>query len=187
MLVFKPRFLTAKSETPDRCGMYCEGKCNIHFEIEVVTVEPTLFYKIITAYGDLAAIHKFTDNIVLKKILRVSGCLEDRRVTPVFKNGVYIDPSNYKSISILTIISKAFVRYDSNELKQVLNHTKGLHHLQPGFRNGHFRSTALNKFMSEILDCKEERKDVVAIFYFNPQTLSHEYFWPFPKFTCFIY
>ena len=117
MLVFKPRFLTANIDTPDRCGMYCERKFNIHFEIEVVTVEPTLFYKIITAYGDLAAIHKFTDNIVLKKILRVYGCLEDRRVTTVFKNGDYMDPSNYKPISILTIISKAFERYNSNELK----------------------------------------------------------------------
>ena len=83
------------------------------------------------------------------------------RITPVFKNGDCNDPFNYKPIAILPILSEGFGIHINKSAK-----TSSIIHVQKRCMlcNQDSSSTALHNFLSDILDCKKENKNVVFIF-----------------------
>ena len=70
-------------------------------------------------------------------------CLKEARVFPIHKGGPSEDPSNYRPISILLIVSKVIEKHVTKHLFAYLNKYKLLHEAQSGFRKHHSCQTAL--------------------------------------------
>ena len=67
----------------------------------------------------------------------VSGYLEEARVAPAFKSGNAGDCSNYRPISVLTVVSRLFEKLIYNQLYKYLDSNKLLYSDQYGFRQLH--------------------------------------------------
>ena len=86
------------------------------------------------------------------------------RVAPIFKGDERNDPSNYRPISVLPVVSKIFERRINSELNNLLNKRKIIHSLQSGFRAGFPCSTSIHKFVSNTLSCMKQNRFTVALF-----------------------
>ena len=69
--------------------------------------------------------------------------LKTARVTPIFKSGEKSDPSNYRPISVLSLINKVFEKIIHTRLYKYLTKFKILYEYQFGFREGHSTTQAL--------------------------------------------
>ena len=63
--------------------------------------------------------------------------LKVARVTPVFKDGDSNDPSNYRSISILPVLSKVFEKHLNQQVQEYLTTSGLFHKLQCSCRQGY--------------------------------------------------
>ena len=76
-------------------------------------------------------------------------------VTPIYKKGDTDDPSNYRPVSILPVLSKIFEYIFKQQLSEHLNLGNILSHVQHGFRAGRSTSTALTEFVGHVVDSFE--------------------------------
>ena len=67
------------------------------------------------------------------------------KVIPIYKNGCRSDPSNYRPISVLSLLSKPLEKHINTWILKHLNQNKLLHPNQSGFRENHSCHTALIK------------------------------------------
>ena len=74
-----------------------------------------------------------------------------KRVKPLFKKGSKTDPSNYRSISLLPLLSKVFERVVLDQTEEFLSFNKVLYDYQSGFRKQHWTDTCLSFFNDKIL------------------------------------
>jgi len=65
------------------------------------------------------------------------------RVTPIYKADSKVDPSNYRHISVLSVIGKLFEKAIFNQVYTYLNENNLLSKYQSGFRPMHSTLTAL--------------------------------------------
>lgn len=65
------------------------------------------------------------------------------RVSPVFKQGIKSDPSNYRPISVIPVIAKIFEKIVFEQLYDYLNSNNLMTPCQSGFRSFHSTLTAL--------------------------------------------
>ena len=72
-------------------------------------------------------------------------------VKPVHKKNCTEDPSNYRPLSILPIVSKIFERSATNQLVQYLEENNLLTPLQHAYRKGHSTQTCLNETVDYII------------------------------------
>ena len=72
------------------------------------------------------------------------------KVKPLFKKGSKTDPSNYRPISLLPLLSKVFERVVLNQTEEFLSLNRVLYDHQSGFRKHHSTDTCL--FFSDWYD-----------------------------------
>ena len=65
------------------------------------------------------------------------------KVKPLFKKGLKMDPSNYRPISLLPLLSKDFERVLLDQIKEFLSLNKILYDYQSGFKKNHSTDTFL--------------------------------------------
>ena len=59
------------------------------------------------------------------------------KVKPLFKRGSETDPSNYRPISLLPLLSKVFEKVVLDQTEELLSLNKILYDYQSGFRKNH--------------------------------------------------
>ena len=79
-------------------------------------------------------------------------------MTPLFKQGVASDPSNYRPISVLPVVSKVIERHMHNSLYCFLMENNLIYSIQSGFRKMHSTETALIKLIDELLFSLDNNK-----------------------------
>ena len=62
---------------------------------------------------------------------------KNARVSPIYKSGKKIDPSNYRPISVLSVVAKLFEKLVFEQMNQYLNENDILTNHQFGFRKSH--------------------------------------------------
>ena len=72
-------------------------------------------------------------------------------MTPLFKQGAASDPSNYRPISVLPVVSKVIERHMHNSLYAFLMDNNLLYSRQFGFRRMYSNETALIKLVDDLL------------------------------------
>ena len=73
------------------------------------------------------------------------------KVMPLFKKGSKTDPSNYRPISLLPLLSKVFERFVLNQTEEFLSLNKVLYDYQSGFRKNYSKDTCLYFLNDKIL------------------------------------
>ena len=78
--------------------------------------------------------------------------LKIAKLFPIHKGGPNNDPSNYRPISILPVISKIIEKHVTKQLFAYLNKYNLTHISQSGFRQNHSCQTTLGKLINNWLD-----------------------------------
>ena len=114
--------------------------------------------------GITARIFKSAATIVCATLLKIintsfqTGVFRDSlklaKILPIHKGGSKSDPSNYRPISILSVLSKIIVKHATKHLFAYTNKYNVLYKSQSGFRKNHSCNTALinlvDKWLSNI-------------------------------------
>ena len=86
------------------------------------------------------------------------------RVTPIYKSGCANDEANYRSISVLPILSRILEKAVYNQLKEYLEENNLLSQQQFGYRSRRSTETAAILFLADIRKNTEKGKLVRAVF-----------------------
>ena len=95
----------------------------------------------------------FPDNLKIAKLI------------PIHKGGAKYDPSNYRPISSLSVLSKLLEKHVTKHLFAYLNKYNLLQKSQSGFRKHHSCHTALISMVDKWLSSIDKGEVVGAIFY----------------------
>ena len=90
--------------------------------------------------------------------------LKIAKVLPIFKKGATNTLSNYRPISVLSVLNKIFEKLLYKRLYKFLNKHKVLYEYQFGFRQGHSTSHALIEIIDSIKSAIDNNKYVCGIF-----------------------
>ena len=82
---------------------------------------------------------------------RFPDACKTAKVKPLFKKGSKTDPSNYRPISLLPLLSKVFERVVLDQTEEFLSLNKILHDYQSGCRKNHSTDTCLSFLNDKIL------------------------------------
>lgn len=90
--------------------------------------------------------------------------LKVAKVSPIFKSGSRTDPSNYRPVSVLPVISKIFERVLYNRLNEYLTEKKFLIDQQYGFRSKSSTLTAAADLITKIKTHIDQKSLALGIF-----------------------
>ena len=86
------------------------------------------------------------------------------RVTPIHKGGDLNDPSNYRPISILPVLSKVFEKHVNQQLQNYFSSNSLIHKLQCGFRKSYSCADLVHKIVTDCIGAKSEGHYVSLMF-----------------------
>ena len=86
------------------------------------------------------------------------------RVVPIFKTGDKNVASNYRPISVLSMLSKIFEIHINNCLKEHIFSNNYISTSQSGFRKGHSCTQAVHKILNDVTEHKKFDRCVVGLF-----------------------
>ena len=89
---------------------------------------------------------------------------KDAIVTPIYKGGDKNDPSNYRPISVLPILSKILKRHLLKTLDSHLLNNGIISKNQSGFRKNHSCLTTMHHLYSTWIDAKHNKKSLLLLF-----------------------
>ena len=89
--------------------------------------------------------------------------LKIAKVIPLFKKGDPTNPSNYRPISLLPVLSKVFEKVINKQMTEKLDELHLIDDNQYGFRSSHSTEDAVTKFIDEIEKAKTINKHVISI------------------------
>lgn len=113
------------------------------------------------------------DLIASKLATCINKCLEHAtfpdslkiaKVTPIYKSGSKLDPSNYRPISVLPVISKVFERILYDRLDKFLNSNKFFSKKQYGFRPKSNTLSATIDLVTKIKNKIDQKQIAVGVF-----------------------
>ena len=90
--------------------------------------------------------------------------LKTARVTPIYKSGEKSDPSNYRPISVLSLMNKVFEKILHKRLYKYLTKFKILYEYQFGFREGHSTTQALIEITDRLKSAIDNKDLTCGIF-----------------------
>ncbi len=90
---------------------------------------------------------------------------KDSNIIPLFKKGKRTDPSNYRPISLTSVIGKLFERLIKNEIVPYLEDSNLLAQSQHGFRSNHSTVTNLIEYYTKVVDLLDMGESVDVIFF----------------------
>lgn len=120
--------------------------------------------KVISSVIDLIAPHlalifnKCIDDGVFPDLMKLS------KLVPLFKSGDNEDPSSYRPVSVLPVLSKVFEKIVLNQLLSHFHYNKLLHSEQYGFTRGKSTTDAGVALVKHIFDAWEEKQDAFGVF-----------------------
>ena len=92
------------------------------------------------------------------------SCWKSARVTPIFKGGSVEDPSDFRPISILPVLSKLFEKHINLHLLSHMTENKILADTQTGFRKGFCCTDIVHKIVSICQHSKSKNETTTMIF-----------------------
>ncbi|MCU7800963.1 MAG: reverse transcriptase family protein [gamma proteobacterium symbiont of Lucinoma myriamae] len=109
---------------------------------------------------------------ILLKLINISfqsgqfpDILKLAKLLPIHKGGADNDPSNYRPISILSVLSKVIEKHVTKHMFAFLNKYQVLHKSQSGFRKRYSCSTALINLVDRWLKSIDNGEVIGAIFF----------------------
>lgn len=90
--------------------------------------------------------------------------LKIAKVVPIYKSGKKTDPSNYRPISVLPIVSKIFEKVIYNRIETYINSIDFLYHKQYGFRPKSNTLSATVDLVTKIKNNIDDKKIAIGIF-----------------------
>ena len=96
---------------------------------------------------------------------RFPKSLKIAKINPIHKGGQKSDPSNYRPISVLPILSKVIEKHVTNHLFAYFNKYNILHKSQSGFRKNHSCNTALISLLDKWLKSIDKGEIIGAVFF----------------------
>ena len=96
-------------------------------------------------------------------------------ITPIFKKGDQSQPSNYRPISLTSIVSKIFEHILSSHITKHMEMNNILHQQQYGFRcNRSCETQLISLFQDLSLNYDNDvQTDLISLDFAKPSTLSH--------------
>ena len=91
-------------------------------------------------------------------------CWKYAKVTPIFKGGSTQNPSDFRPISILPILSKLFEKHLNTHMLDHLNANKILADTQTGFRKGFSCTDVVHKIVSDCSRAKTRNETTALLF-----------------------
>lgn len=119
------------------------------------------------------AIASIIENIAPFLALIFNCCITDgifpdlmkmSKIIPIYKSGCSKNPSNYRPISILPVLSKIFERILLNQMLAHFNFNRILHVKQFGFTKGSSTQDAGSSLVKSVLEAWENSQDALGVF-----------------------
>ena len=92
-------------------------------------------------------------------------------MTPIFKGGSVEDPSNFRPISILPVLSKLFENHINLHLLSHMTENKLLADTQTRFRKGFYCTDIVHKIVSICQHSKSKNETTAMIFFLFQESL----------------
>ncbi|MCG7876956.1 MAG: reverse transcriptase family protein, partial [Candidatus Thiodiazotropha endolucinida] len=118
---------------------------------------------------------KLSASVIAPSLLEIinssiaEGCFPDSlkvsKLKPIHKGGPQHDPSNYRPISILPVLSKLVEKHVTKHIFAFLNKYNVLHKAQSGFRKYHSCQTAMINLIDKWLKSIDNGESIGAIFF----------------------
>ena len=96
---------------------------------------------------------------------RFPNCWKQSSIVPIPKGSAHDSPTNYRPISLLSVVSKLLEKHIHLLLTSHLNHTQPISTQQWGFQQGKSTVTSLLTVVDDWLKILESKRDVCAVFF----------------------